>query len=586
MPAESPQTYRNQLSPEDFVFAVSATEEEFKERKEEMRSKGVERLTGLALQQRYTDIQTGEEADTQTKLYTCINETEIGAGKGTSITVENIRGGVPTLVLRRSLLPDVIIKNCALVDGANAPNSVSFLVRESITGDFFIERSIIGNFSIRQTETARFFIWQSTTGYFLIDQSKTGFFSVRESTTDYFTIRQQSVTGKFVINQSKTGKISINKSTIGKFSIEQSTVEGFAVRNQINTGEFDIINSEIGNFTGDNLYSSFHLMKATIAQFRLSNCRLTELKIEPGCKIECYIAKSAINLLDLRHLTLPKESVISFVECAMYACLMEEFTVLGNLFFLRVKNLASPFVEEVPDETREKQSNVPVATFRIARSSLGKTEFTECDLTEFRFEFNNAKLMESFISGGTVPEKNVVIYEVEEGTLQWQEQNVFFYNQIRKIFEGQGDIYWATYFQAKTASYQEEVLKLRRLGERRKQIPEPYFNTTFWDLLTLKLNRWSNLHGESWGRALAFILVAPLPVYVLFLWAGGRLFLNTGIDWNLAGAYFTFLDPTHKIDFLKVKLTGWSSLVDFLGRIIAGYGIYQFISAFRRHSRK
>ena len=61
------------------------------------------------------------------------------------------------------------------------------------------------------------------------------------------------------------------------------------------------------------------------------------------------------------------------------------------------------------------------------------------------------------------------------------------------------------------------------------------------------------------------------------------------MDGDFAGYYFTFLDPTHKIDFLKdkgVTLSGWSSLVDFLGRIVVGYGIYQFISAFRKHGKK
>lgn len=36
----------------------------------------------------------------------------------------------------------------------------------------------------------------------------------------------------------------------------------------------------------------------------------------------------------------------------------------------------------------------------------------------------------------------------------------------------------------------------------------------------------------------------------------------------------------------KSSLTAFAKFVDFTGRMTVAYGIYQFVSAFRRHGRK
>lgn len=49
MTRERPRTYKYQLTTEKFKFASTATGEEFAVRADEMRSKGVERLTGAEI---------------------------------------------------------------------------------------------------------------------------------------------------------------------------------------------------------------------------------------------------------------------------------------------------------------------------------------------------------------------------------------------------------------------------------------------------------------------------------------------------------------------------------------------------------
>lgn len=66
------------------------------------------------------------------------------------------------------------------------------------------------------------------------------------------------------------------------------------------------------------------------------------------------------------------------------------------------------------------------------------------------------------------------------------------------------------------------------------------------------------------------------------------MFNNNSIDWNLIGYYFSFLDITHRIDFLvdKAELSGLSVTIDYLNKILIGFLIYQFIAAFRKYRKK
>ena len=59
-------------------------------------------------------------------------------------------------------------------------------------------------------------------------------------------------------------------------------------------------------------------------------------------------------------------------------------------------------------------------------------------------------------------------------------------------------------------------------------------------------------------------------------------------DPTLIGYYFSFLDITHRNDFLvnKNEFTGWSLFIDYFAKLVFGYLIYQFIAAFRKYSKK
>ncbi|WP_296318909.1 pentapeptide repeat-containing protein [Winogradskyella sp.] len=113
------------------------------------------------------------------------------------------------------------------------------------------------------------------------------------------------------------------------------------------------------------------------------------------------------------------------------------------------------------------------------------------------------------------------------------------------------------------------------------------FNNWF-DKATLWLNGISNNHGNSYFRAFLFIIIVGwFFFYLSFISTENYEFtLNISLwEFNKGlSSFVQFLIPTHKFNYLgeEINLTPCYYVFDFLGRIFVGYGIYQFIQAFRK----
>ncbi len=107
------------------------------------------------------------------------------------------------------------------------------------------------------------------------------------------------------------------------------------------------------------------------------------------------------------------------------------------------------------------------------------------------------------------------------------------------------------------------------------------------NILILTFNFISNFFGVSWFVGLLFIS-----------FFGGFFFLKSitqipGYEftmnysewqWDNFKYFFEFLNPTHKVEYIqKENLNNSFYGYDFGGRIFVGYGIYQFIQAFRKY---
>jgi uncharacterized protein YjbI with pentapeptide repeats len=110
----------------------------------------------------------------------------------------------------------------------------------------------------------------------------------------------------------------------------------------------------------------------------------------------------------------------------------------------------------------------------------------------------------------------------------------------------------------------------------------------FWDKVILFFNQVSNNHGTSYTRAFVFILLFGGFWFYLSLISTDSYEFSLNIsEWKISDSFsyfWQFLLPTHKFNYMgdTVILTSKFYLFDFLGRIFVGYGIYQFIQAFRK----
>ncbi len=129
------------------------------------------------------------------------------------------------------------------------------------------------------------------------------------------------------------------------------------------------------------------------------------------------------------------------------------------------------------------------------------------------------------------------------------------------------------------------------------------FLNDFWDKAILGLNKWSNNHGTSPGRAFLFTAGVGLVFFNLSLLCISKLdytfcldisicdksicdmsFCDIEIIINGLKDFLNFMNPTHGFDYIgdEVKLTTGFYIWDSIGRVFVGYGIYQFVQAFRK----
>lgn len=641
------RTYQHQVPAEVFIEAFTTPIWTHAQTKK-FNALGIERLRGSELRKRSENLDYWYFWNNDE--FTLLIDVEIIG----DIDINNYPRIAPNWCIYQSKLTNVLFNYCqwGRVDKETKrpTHGTNFYIVNSIMGNSQISNSMIRNFSIWNSKAENFHLIKSSMGYLNIsnssaenfnindsftenvniNDSKTGSLIIDKSNTNHFTI-DTSILGNFRIENgtirnvsiwsSKTGNFHLNESSSGYFSISNSTTENFHINNcttgflhiynNSTTGSFDVENSTAPHWEMISLSSSFHFSKATIGQCRLIDCRIPELTIQNECSIELYVSEGKINHLNFEQLTLGKSSVVSLSNTLIYACNMNEFAMLGNLYLRGVKRANDVYVwpdiestlhkKYTSDGIRKESNNYKwtkeiledqytkyignskkltekfaSATFRISQSSLGKTEFTECDLEKFNFEYNNSKITEVFISGGTLP-RDVNVYG-ETDKLKILEQQKSFFDQLKKVFEGQGDIVRGTKYHALASEKQMEIIEAEK----------GMWSSEWW---VYWLNKKSNKHGESWWQAVKFIFCVSVPIYIIYWLLTFQISLQGDWNWKLLGDffgyYFSFLLPTHKVDFIPdVKQNVGTLFFDFFGRIAIGYGIYQLISAFRKHGKK
>ena len=278
--------------------------------------------------------------------------------------------------------------------------------------------------------------------------------------------------------------------------------------------------------------------------------------------------------------------------------------------------------------------NILKPTFRVYESSLGKTEFSNCQLKDFEFQYNTTNFYDCIFLGTEIPEYNLRILNGKSELIDVTNANKLikeevytqksdFYNQFKKIFEKQGNSFGAGIYNAKWSENQEKLLLLK-INKDEKYLYSKYDLISFFksfallfsmsksnieqDIFTFNLNRISNKHGESWSKALIFIFCPTIMLFFLMVvscyydFITISEFTNSKVNfkydnnlWPIIKYHLkdlpAFFNPARKLDFFE-PLNGAGSLdlltnfLDFISRIILAFGIYQLVVAFRKNSKK
>ncbi|ANH60862.1 hypothetical protein [Dokdonia donghaensis] len=137
-----------------------------------------------------------------------------------------------------------------------------------------------------------------------------------------------------------------------------------------------------------------------------------------------------------------------------------------------------------------------------------------------------------------------------------------------------------------------ESLKYKRLEKETYQVNLRNKEGTIENLLerfNLWLNEFSSKHSTSYGRAFVFtIVIGWLFFYFSLISTKSFEFSLIPTRWALSeGAkYFAqFMIPTHSFKYMddNVVLSNSFYIFDFIGRLFVGYGVFQFIQAFRKY---
>jgi hypothetical protein len=217
--------------------------------------------------------------------------------------------------------------------------------------------------------------------------------------------------------------------------------------------------------------------------------------------------------------------------------------------------------------------------FILKFSDLGKINFIDSDLSEFRMLFYSTKISEIFLAGSKMP-KEVEAFDIGRQSADLKHQRRIANSQLKKLHEQQGDMVAANEYFANEMNAYYESLNWRK---------------NFWEKSPLFLNKYSSNHGQSWSIGLLTTLSISILIYVIFIFSFGYAFADPGNReamssfFKLASYFPDFINPLHKLDtFNDLQINPFSPatrFIDAIGRIVIAYLVYQLIQAFRKHGR-
>lgn len=397
----------------------------------------------------------------------------------------------------------------------------------------------------------------------------------------------------FTINDSFLHEFEFFQNTfLDIFELSNLTLtENLSIIDSMFFGELVINNkSELNAFLIENSF----LKKLTIT----NNCNIDSIKVTKKSLIhffspfdkkdfEYYFENSIINSISFKNTSLSKNSSFNFSDCQINFIEFSSVNNHGSIYFRNSKPnffyfdiviAKSAKLLNLSNSEMGKQEfikNIGPSLYKaeicFLNSSLGNIEFIGFAFSQYTFKFLNSKMLNLFIAGDEFPEI-IEVSEIDKKNQTKADYNqlVLAYNQLKKIAENNGDIIRTSLMHSKALKFQHKVLK---------KTPN-----TGYERAVFLFNGLSNNHGESWGKAMWFIIISSVLLFALFIIPTSKYGIMGSFDNLIITDYLKFIDPFQKNNYEEF---GWfSNLIYFLNKIVFGYGVFQLVTAFRRHGKK
>lgn len=275
---------------------------------------------------------------------------------------------------------------------------------------------------------------------------------------------------------------------------------------------------------------------------KILNARLTGLSLTGFCSGDIQIENSKIDNIYFRNLTVQKDAIL-------YNIHPNNLTNGERKLEIHKSNLEK--------FTFDNFSFIDYSSISFYRNKFDQISLISCNFPDSYKDFEKFKTVE-----------NIHYPDKKDDNYYKTRYEVFL--QLKKALENSGNFYEAQKFQAISNESLKQIEKI------------PY-----WDKFILNINGISNNHGLSITQPFQLIIGTSIFLYILYLWSLNKIFICTEIDWNLFGYYFSFLDITHRNNFLveKKEFNGLSLTIDYINKVIVGFLIYQFIASFRKYGK-
>lgn len=393
--------------------------------------------------------------------------------------------------------------------------------------------------------------------------------------------------GNFTFFSGKYKEISFNGGEFQNIQFREGFYDFLEIKSLTVNDRVTLLGGEFLNIEFDTGFNSRN--KFFLDDFGNKKLFVNRLEIFQIGSSHVIISGGEYNSIFFEESTSSKDCSIQISTIRAHEISFVQYNNHGYINFNGISSRTKPFVPSTSSTIQHVQYSIKKtgSTFRIFNSSLGKLEFIGCDLESFKnFELENSKILDVFIAGTKMPMEVSVTEDRDEDLIWLYEQQRLGYGQLKKICELKGDLFEAVQYHALQMDALYKSLNWK--------------HHTF-EKLTLWLNSTSNQHGRSWKQALLFTTVTSV-----FLFTGyccSLVFYDGDIAsqlsrygdaqfFNIISHIFEFILPLHKSGFMEKAIDGlslkenWiSRIFDFSGRIFIAYGIYQLISAFRKHGK-